>query len=139
MLSRIKITQHIQPLSSSVDVADPVWMAWRTMKEHKVKQLPVVKAGKIVGIVSDKDILRISGFNGGQSMPVKEAMSLDPLLVKQDASMQEVLESMLKKDLEYAVVVNKSGQIKGLFTWNNAVEFVLQLTDINKLQRLLSS
>lgn len=139
MLKRLQIKQHYQPLSASLDVEDPVWKAWRTMKDNEVKQLPVVKGGKIVGIVSDRDIVQISGYNGGQSMPVKEAMSMDPLVVSITDSMDRVLRAMLKKDQEQAVVVDFQGEICGMFSWSSAFKFFLQFDDINHLYQLLSS
>jgi CBS domain-containing protein len=106
-------------------VADPVWKAWRLMKDHKVRLLPVMKSDRIIGVISDRDILQISGFNGGQSMPVKDAMSLDPLVLGISTSLDEALRAMLEKEQQYAIVVNESKEACGLFTWQNALEFIL--------------
>ncbi len=139
MLKRLQIKQHFAPLSDSVSVDDPVWKAWRMMKNCSVKNLPVLKGQKIVGVVSDRDIVQISGFNGGQSMPVKDAMSMDPLVVCLEDSMQDVLQKMLKKDQQIAVVVDGNQTIVGLFLWSCAFQFILDLADVSNLNQLLTS
>jgi predicted transcriptional regulator len=139
VLTTLKIKQHYEPLNEFLDVEDPVWKAWRLMKNLKVKQLPVMKNEKIVGVVSDKDIVQISGFNGGQSMPVKEAMNLDPLIVQIDDTMHTVLQSMLKKDQQHAVVLNAQGEICGMFSWSSAFKFFLNFSDVNHLRQLFSN
>jgi acetoin utilization protein AcuB len=139
VLKQLHIEQHYTPLTQSLNVDDPVWKAWRTMKDLNVKRLPVVKNGKVVGVVSDRDIVQISGYNGGQSMPVKEAMSLDPLIVRGQDTMESVLQSMLKKDQEDAIVVNADGDIIGVFSWADAFQFFLSFADMNNLTKNLSS
>ena len=53
--------------------------AFSVLQEYRFHHLPVVDDKKIIGIVSDRDILRISSFEGGQvvvpSVPVTEVMS----------------------------------------------------------------
>lgn len=127
------------PMQQAVDVEDPVWKAWRIMKDEQVKNLPVIKAGRIVGVVSDKDIVQISGFNGGQSMPVKDAMSMDPLVVSLEDSMESVLLKMLKKDQQQAVVIDADQNIVGLFSWNKAFQFMLEFADVHHINQLLTS
>ena len=121
----LSIKSYFTPLSQFVRIEDPVWMAWRLMKEHQVKYLPVLKGDRIIGIVSDRDIVQISGFNGGQSMPVKDAMSLDPLILSVSTSVHEAVEAMLRKDQHHGVVVNIQGEPCGLFAWNQAFEWFL--------------
>ncbi len=132
-----KIKQHFKCLDRCVDVDDPVWKAWRAMKETDVKQLPVLKGKKIVGVVSDRDIVQISGFNGGQSMPVKDAMSMDPLVVCLEDSLLEVVQKMINQDQQYAIVVNEGRQVVGLFSWNQAIQFFI--SHINHQNQALTS
>ncbi len=139
VLHRLQVKQHYTPISEFLDVEDPVWKAWRSMKDKEVKLLPVVKSGRVVGVVSDRDIVQISGYNGGQSMPVKEAMSLDPLLIRLDDSLDQVLKAMLRKDQQFAIVVGDGGTICGLFSWACAFKFFLNFSDIDHLRQLLSS
>ena len=138
MLQQLQIKQHFKPLTEYLDVGDPVWKAWRQMKSLGVKHLPVLNNKKIVGIISDRDIVQVSNFNGGQSMLVKEAMSLEPLILCLESSMEAALKAMLNKKQQYAIVVDTSGVIHGLFSWSSAFEFFLNFASVENINQLLS-
>lgn len=137
MLTKILVENYLKRTDSIVDVEAPVWKAWRLIKGKELKTLPVVKGGKVVGLVSDRDIVQISGYNGGQSMPVKEAMSLNPLIVNHDADVKTVLQSMLMKDQQIAVVVDSQSKVIGLFSWSCALKFMLNFMDKNNLKEVI--
>jgi len=67
ILSRTKIGQIIQGDVITVAPDLPVEEAARVMIDHRIGCLPVVKDGKLVGIVSDTDIFRVfvEGLGGG--------------------------------------------------------------------------
>jgi len=52
------LRELIDPETLSVSVDDPVESALITMAVHRVRRLPVVEAGNLVGIVADSDIAR---------------------------------------------------------------------------------
>ena len=138
MLDQSPISSYLKPLKGFLDVNDPAWKAWRMMKDENIKIIPVKKAGKIVGLVSDRDIVQISGFNGGQSMPVSDAMSLDPLVVSEKSDIKSVLKAMLQKDQQTAIAVDHNQEICGLFTWDGAFEFFLESHTIGDLKKASS-
>ncbi|MCB0379420.1 MAG: CBS domain-containing protein, partial [Bdellovibrionales bacterium] len=82
----ITVAQWATDVDDFISCYEPVWKAWRVMKEKGVRLLPVLSNKKVVGLVTAQDIVRASDHNGGQSMAVKEAMSLDPLIVHEDTS-----------------------------------------------------
>lgn len=137
VLNTLSITPHIQKLTESLHCTDPVWKAWRTMKETGLKRLPVQKNGKIVGIVSDRDIVQISGYNGGQSMPVQEAMSLDPLVITENETVQGVIEKMLHKEQHHAIVISATGELCGLLSWDQVFQVILGLfLELNPIKKI---
>ena len=113
-----------------IDADAPVWKAWRLIKDKALKVLPVMSGGRVVGLVSDRDIIQISGYNGGQSMPVKEAMSLNPQVMSQGATLYDVLQAMLATQQEAVVLVDDTDKVSGLFTWSSGLKALL-----NKLQQ----
>ena len=138
MKDRPLVNQHYEPMTQCLDVQDPVWKAWRTMKDQKIRRLPVKKKGKIVGIVSDRDIVQISSFNGGQSMPVKEAMTLDPLVISCEMDIAEALREMLRKDQHHAIVIDGDREVCGLFSWDKAFALFLKYLETNLLKKSVS-
>ncbi len=67
ILSRTKVGQIIQGQVVTVEPDLPIEEAARVMIDHQIGCLPVVENGKLVGIISDTDIVRVfvEGMGGG--------------------------------------------------------------------------
>ena len=66
------------------------------MRERGVRHLPVVVDGKLVGVVSQRDLYLLETLRGvdvGREL-VEEAMSDEPFVVAPDAPLEEVAEAM---------------------------------------------
>ena len=129
-MTTVPVSKWMKAVTNVVNVNDPIWKAWRIMKESDIKVLPVMSNKRVVGLVTAKDIVRSSEHNGGQSMSVKEARSLDPLIVQQDQSLVEAVHFMLLKDQQYAIVVDAKNQVVGVFAWSEAFQFFLEKNQI---------
>jgi len=42
----------------TVDVEDPIDLVMRTLQEHRIVRVPVTELGKLVGIISRRDVIR---------------------------------------------------------------------------------
>jgi CBS domain-containing protein len=79
--------------------------------------LPVVdNNGSVVGIVTAIDILKAIRDEGGNrqlnTMVAKDIMTPDPSVVKKGASMEDVIDIMVKKQIELVPVVEDDGSKK---------------------------
>lgn len=119
------VSKWMKNLKAQVDINDPIWKAWRLMKEFDVKVLPVISGERIVGLVTDKDIVRSSDHNGGQNMSTKAAMNLDPLVVKQDLKVVDVVHAMILKDQQDAIIIDEKNSVVGVFSWSEAFHYFL--------------
>lgn len=121
----VPVREFTRPVTQCLDAQDPVWKAWRSMKANKAKRLPVKEYNRIVGIVSDRDIAHISGFNGGQSMAITEAMVPNPLMLSVNDSMIDAIKSMVKEEQQHAIVMDENSEVCGLFSWDSAFEYLV--------------
>ena len=87
------------------------------MSKFKVRHLPVMKAGKVVGIVSDRDIKLVMDFDeiDTAEVPVADICTSKPYIVSPDAQLHEVAGDMAEKRLGSAIVV-QNGKLVGIFT-----------------------
>jgi IMP dehydrogenase len=83
-------------------------------REHKISGFPVVKSGKVVGIVTNRDLR----FETALDQPVKAIMTPQKKLVtvREGTSRQEAMELMHRHRLERVLVVDEEWRLKGLVT-----------------------
>ena len=92
----------------------PVREVIQLQRERKISGFPVVKGGKVVGIVTNRDLR----FETQLDQPVKNIMTPQKKLitVREGASRQEAKELMHQHRLERVLVVDEDFQLKGLVT-----------------------
>jgi IMP dehydrogenase len=83
-------------------------------KQHKISGFPVVRAGKVVGIVTNRDLR----FETKLDQPVKNIMTPQKSLitVREGASREDAMALMHKHRLERVLVVDAEWRLKGLVT-----------------------
>ena len=83
------------------------------MANYKVSGLPVIKNKKLVGILTNRDIRFENNFN----LEVKDRMTSSNLITVPESTTLEQAKSVLQKHrIEKLLVVDDSGQLKGLIT-----------------------
>jgi len=83
-------------------------------REHKISGLPVVKSGKVVGIVTNRDLR----FETQLDQPVKAIMTPQSKLitVRDGASRADAMKLMHQHRLERVLVIDEEFHLKGLVT-----------------------
>jgi cystathionine beta-synthase len=106
--------RHQEHAVATVNADETVLAAHQRMKLYDVSQLPVLKDGKIVGIVDEEDILMEVVDNPGHFRePVTEAMESRLVTVPPSASIEQLME-IFKRGL-VAIVVDGE-EFLGLIT-----------------------
>lgn len=80
------------------------------MRSHHESCVVVVEAGHPVGIITERDVVRLYSSDPEQTeIPVGKVMSSPVLTVSIDSSINEAAELMLKARVRHLVVVNHAG------------------------------
>ena len=100
--------------------------AHELMNEHRIRHLPVLDGGKLVGILSQRDLYFVETFGTDKpsTIRVDEAMSQDVFAVSVDSRLTDVAATMLRKKLGCAVVT-KDGKVVGVFSTIDALKALL--------------
>ncbi|MBW9222377.1 CBS domain-containing protein [Methanothermococcus sp. SCGC AD-155-C09] len=107
----------------------------RTMLRNGFRRLPVLSEGKLVGMVTSTDFIRILGsdwaFNHMTTGNVREItnvrvsdiMEKDILMVNPDDSLRSTAEVMINNDIGALPVVGEDNKLKGIITEKDIVSY----------------
>ena len=87
------------------------------MREHKIRHLPVLHGGRIVGVVSDGDLHLIETLSDvdPEKVTVEEAMTADPYCVTPDVPIDTVVQAMAENKYG-CTIVEQNRKVVGIFT-----------------------
>ena len=87
-------------------------LARRIMRERDISGLPVVLEGKVVGILTNRDLRFVKALD----VPVRDVMSRDLVTVPPGTGLERAKELMQQHKIEKLLVVDASGALCGLIT-----------------------
>lgn len=87
------------------------------MKLASIRHIPIVDdRNKLVGMVSNRDILRALGKAEGETVTMGDIMSQSLYRVNEDAAAREAAAMILENKIGALPVIGDSGQLVGLVT-----------------------
>jgi acetoin utilization protein AcuB len=115
----------------------PVQEAEELMRKHKIRRLPVVRGDKLVGIVTEIDILRVTPSSATSlsvfelnyllsRLLVKEAMTKTPRIISPEATIEEAALIMRENNVG-ALPVVENGKLVGIITESDIFDAFIDL------------
>jgi len=110
--------------------------AWRLMKKLNVHHLPIVFSGRLVGILSDRDLLlrALVVENGELAFPplaVGEAMTPHPVSCQQATPVSKLAALMLQYRIDSIPIVSPRDELVGLVTSTDLIELLTSPDTLN--------
>jgi CBS domain-containing protein len=99
----------ISPAATAVDAA-------LEMNEHGIGALVVVKAGQVVGIVTERDVLRriVAKRRDPADCPVGEIMTREVVCCRSGTPIKEARAIFMQQRIRHLPVVSERGALEGL-------------------------
>jgi acetoin utilization protein AcuB len=138
----------------TVDENTSLMRATRIMKENNIRRLPVVSHGKLIGIITDRDVKDASPSKTTSldihelyyllsEMKVKDIMTITPLTLHGKETLEKAAMIMLNSRISGLPVVDDDGHLIGLLSetdvlrgfihmtgmQDNAIQYVFDLPD----------
>jgi acetoin utilization protein AcuB len=90
----------------TIGVEQPISKAHELLRLHDIRHLPVLRGGKLDGVISDRDLALIDRLEvNADRLTVEDAMTSDVYEVAATASLAEVATEMASRKLGSAIVV----------------------------------
>lgn len=126
----------------TIEADDSMQHAVNLMKEHKIRMLPVVKKGKLVGIISDGDLKKASASDATTldvhelqyliaKIRAKDIMTKDPLTVPPNFTVEETAELLSTHKISGMPVVDND-EIVGIITRDDLFKVLISLSGLGK-------
>jgi len=127
----------------TLNVNDTMQDAINVSMEHHISLMPVMEEGKLVGIVTDRDLKRASPSDATlldiqqimyhlSRLEVGAIMSRYPITVPLDYTVEETAEVLLTNGISGAPVVDQKGEILGIITKNDLFKAMISLSGLTK-------
>ncbi|MGB7441741.1 MAG: CBS domain-containing protein [Coleofasciculaceae cyanobacterium] len=141
------VADVMSPNPIMVEPQTPIREAIKIIAERGISGLPVVESGKLVGIISETDLLwQQTGveppvyimfldsviylenpsrydqeLHKALGQTVKDVMSGDPIMIKPNQPLQKAAKLMQEKSIRRLAVVNDAGKVIGILTAGDIV------------------
>ena len=123
------IREYMSPLTFSIGKEQTLSLAAERMREHKIRHLPVLEGGHLLGILSERDISWLSSLGvDPETIPVTEAMSDLPYAVEPSTAVRDVVSKMHERKFGATLVIER-GHPVGIFTTVDALRLCADLLD----------
>jgi len=124
------IKHAMTPFPWSIESDRDVAEAWQMMADLDIRHLPVTEAGRLVGIVSGRDLgLTMDARLGsprGAGVKVGELCAHEPFVVETTAPLAWVAREMAERRLGSVLVVYQ-GRLAGIFTTTDACRVLAEM------------
>ena len=137
------VENWMNPNVITVDADDSMLDATKLLKEHNIRHLPVLEKGKLVGVVTDRDLKRAAPSDATAleahellyliaNIKVREIMTKNPITVPYNFTIEEAAELLLQARISGMPVVDKDGDVIGTITQTDLFKVLISLTGVGK-------
>ena len=132
----LTVQQFMTPSPHTINHDQALSVASRVMRDHDIRHLPVLQDGRLVGIVSQRDLHLIAGLKhvDPDVVTVSQAMSAEVYTVGPRASVRDIASEMATQKYGSAVVM-QDNRVVGVFTTVDALRVLYGLLEVDRLDR----
>ena len=127
------ITANVLTVSTQDNLQEVVAL----LNQKKIRQLPVVENGHVVGMISRSDINRLTfsslfeGQDGADEailtmLSIPQVMTHKPRVIRADQTIREVAEVFSQEEYHALPVVDEANKLCGIVTTTDIIHYILE-------------
>ena len=109
------VAKYMSPGPHTIGREQSLAAAKQLMHKSHVRHLPVLHGGKLVGVISERELDVIGALPGSKQLSVEDAMVPDVYVTSEDTELATVVTDMARLKVGSAIVV-KGDDVVGVFT-----------------------
>lgn len=131
----MKIADVMTHMPIAISNTDTIGRAEELMTTHAIRQLPVLEEGKLVGMITDRDLRSQLGGSllfdlearaAALARPVNEAMSAMPMSLLPDDNLQTAITLFIDEKIGGVPVIDNDNKLLGIVTYVDLMRCFLQ-------------
>jgi acetoin utilization protein AcuB len=139
-MAQIIVRELMTPNPITVEHGQTVGKAAELMARFDVRRLPVLRDGKLVGIISDRDVRQMSGRPSVKlqktaadeaylQLPVEEAMTLNVITIRESQPVKDAIALLLKHKIGGLPVLGRDGGLVGVLSEQDLLKYCLGILE----------
>ena len=117
--------------------------AIKLLRRHEIHMLPVMESERLVGMVTDQDLIRASapdctsstspdGSDHRLQKAISEIMTMSPVTISHHQTIEDTAELLLVHKILGLPVINQTGEVVGMITKSDIFRFILTTIGMGK-------
>jgi CBS domain-containing protein len=130
------VGDYMTPVPHFIAPEEKLSHAKSLMQEYAIRHLPVMRGGKLVGILTDGDVnfVHMLAVALSDELTVEDMMRPKPYTVSTDAPLQQGARNMAERRVDVAIVMDHDA-IAGVFTTTDALHALADVLEGKALRR----
>jgi len=127
----------------TIDAEESMPKAIQLLKQHKINMMPVTHQGRLVGVITDRDLKKASPSEATDlathelkyllnKIKIKDIMTKKVITIPSDFTIEEAAEILMNEDISGAPVVNDRGDIEGIITSTDLYKALISLSGLGR-------
>jgi acetoin utilization protein AcuB len=145
----MRVSKWMTPNPTTLEPSDSIAKAIDLMKEKKIRRIPITSAGRLVGIVSDRDLKDVSPSRATtldiwelhyvlDKLKLGDIMTRKPWIVSPEMPIEKAALMMMEKKVEGLPVVDAKGKLVGILTEGDVFRALVELTGASRKKTRIS-
>jgi acetoin utilization protein AcuB len=124
------VQKYMTVLPHTIGKDQTLAAAEKMMSKYRVRHLPVLDGGRLVGVLTDRDVKLVETFKDvdAEKVTVEEAYTPDPYTTSPSAPLSEVCAEMASHKYGCVLVLDNH-KLVGIFTWVDALKAFNELME----------
>ncbi|HWP93718.1 MAG TPA: CBS domain-containing protein [Thermodesulfobacteriota bacterium] len=122
------VKKYMTPNPLTVRQEEDVKEVFQLLVERGIRQAPVLEDGKLVGIITDRDLrMAVVQSSKESNLVVGDIMTPNPITVTEYTKVEEAARLICRNKFNALPVVSDKGEIVGIITTTDILEGMLEV------------